>query len=76
MVGAREMCIRDRIYGDVNNDGTVDDLDVINLYRYIAKWNVTVNEKAADVVPNGEINDEDAIQLARYIANWNVTIGK
>lgn len=65
------------IYGDVNNDGEVDNLDVTILKRYLAKWDgVEINENAADVNNDEEIDNLDITLLKRYLADWDVTLGK
>jgi hypothetical protein len=58
-------------YGDVNDDGSVDPLDVAILSRYVANWpGYSVNEAAADVNIDGSIDPLDAAILARHVANW------
>lgn len=37
------------IVGDVNNDGNINILDLIAMRKYLAKWNVTINETNADM---------------------------
>ena|GEM_PF-3383067 len=63
--------VRDFIFGDVNNDGNVDLIDVTMLQRYAAGWpNVNINRNAADVNSDGEINIIDVTILQRYVAQW------
>ncbi len=61
------------IYGDVNGDGKVNELDEIVLARYNAEWDgyETINEKNADVNADGKVNELDEIVLARYNAEWD-----
>ncbi len=64
-------------YGDVNDDGRINNIDVLNLRKYIAGgWNVTINESAADVNCDGRINNIDVLNLRKYIAGgWGVVLG-
>ncbi|MDR2711547.1 MAG: dockerin type I domain-containing protein, partial [Clostridiales bacterium] len=59
------------LYGDVNDDGSVDPLDVAILSRYVANWpGYVVNRLAADVNIDDSIDPLDAAILARHVANW------
>ena len=60
------------VYGDVNRDGDINDLDVIVICRYAANWKVNIVKEAADFDGDGEILDADCITLARYVANWKI----
>ena len=56
------------LIGDVNDDGTVNSVDVTLLRRKLAGWpNVTINATAADVNRDGEINIMDVVEIARKI---------
>ena len=65
----------DIIYGDANGDGAVNINDVILLQKYIAKWDVTLDEASADANADGSVNINDVILLQKYIAKWDVTLG-
>jgi hypothetical protein len=59
------------IYGDVNDDGNVNLIDISILSRYVAGWpDYTVNEQAADVNNDGVINMIDISILTRHIGGW------
>lgn len=58
-------------YGDVDDSGTVDATDTIQLARSLANWGVTINERAADVNVNGTVEPADNIILQRHVARWN-----
>ena len=62
------------IPGDVNRDGEVKLNDAIILRRYVAGWNLTIDELAADVNRDGEVKLNDAIILRRYVAGWDVVL--
>lgn len=59
----------DFIYGDVNDDGTVNGKDVTLIRRCIAGgYDISINEQAADVNCDGTINGKDVTLIRRYIA--------
>ena len=68
----REDCIyAEYILGDVNNDGTVDDMDAMALERYLAHWvGYEVHPYASDVNSDEIVDDLDEMILTRYLANW------
>ena len=56
------------MYGDVNDDGTVDVADVIALRRYLAGgYDIVINEELADINRDGFITIVDVIEIRRYI---------
>ena len=59
-------------YGDLDNNGEIDDVDMMLLERYLAMWDVEINLYTADVNKDGDIDDVDAMLLSRYLANWEV----
>ena len=63
------------VYGDANEDGKINMADVLLLRKYLAKWNVTLNEANADVNGDTKINMADVLLLRKYLAKWNVTLG-
>ena len=71
-----EITVRDINYGDVNDDGTVNGLDVLRLGKFITGWNVTVNQDASDTNGDGEINGLDQLRLSKFCSGWPVTLGK
>lgn len=62
----------DVMKGDVTGDGKVNLSDISLILKYIAKWDVTLNEKAADVTGDGKINLSDVSLILKYIAKWDV----
>lgn len=58
--------------GDINNDGSINLIDVLALRRFIAKptkWSLTSSEqKKADVNGDSNLNLTDVLKLRRYIA--------
>ena len=61
--------------GDLDHDGSINAKDTINLFRYVAGWDVDADEADMDVDGNGHVNAKDAILLFRYVAGWDVEIG-
>ncbi len=60
--------------GDINGDGVVNTKDTTRLMRYLADWDVDVNESALDVNGDGVVNTKDTTRLMRYLADWDVEI--
>ena len=57
-----------RIPGDVNGDGTVDNQDLLQLARFIAGYDVTIDTEAADMNGDGKIDGLDVLRLAKQLA--------
>ena len=64
------------IPGDIDGDRKVNTKDAILLFRYVAGWDVEVQDNAVDVNGDGTVNTKDAILLFRYVAGWDVEIGR
>lgn len=60
--------------GDINGDGVVNTKDTTRLMRYLADWDVEVNEAALDVNGDEVVNTKDTTRLMRYLADWDVEI--
>ena len=60
------------LFGDVNNDGTVDSKDRVLLTRYLARWKgyEDIGLSSADLNNDSKVNTKDRIILARHIAGW------
>ena len=57
-------------YGDVNDDGKVDELDVVLMERHLARWPISINEAAADLNGDGVVDEMDIVVLERHLARW------
>lgn len=58
-------------FGDLNNDGLVDDDDTKLLREYLAGKSVEINAAAADVNEDGKIDLIDLVILRRYMADMD-----
>lgn len=58
--------------GDVNGDGTVNLKDYVLLQRWLNKWDVEINEDAANMDGNSKINLKDLVKLRRVLTGWEV----
>ncbi|MBE6809658.1 MAG: hypothetical protein E7521_01195 [Ruminococcaceae bacterium] len=63
-------------YGDVNNDGNINNKDYALLMRYINGWNVYVFEPSCDTSRDGIIDNRDCALLMQYINLWKVCFHK
>lgn len=63
------------IFGDVNDDGKINNKDLGLLQQYVNGWEVVVNEKAADVNGDSKINNKDLGLLQQYVNGWDVELG-
>ncbi len=58
----------DTVYGDVDNSGSVDIVDVLTLNQYLLGVSEDpINEKTADVDNNNIINDADAMNILKSL---------
>ncbi len=64
---------KDRLVGDIDNDGKVTPADRVILSRFLANWDgVTITDTyAADINKDGKITAIDRIILSRYLAGWD-----
>ncbi len=58
-------------FGDINLDENVDTRDIVELLRYIARWEGTaeVTLENADINLDGAVNNKDATLFLRFFAN-------
>lgn len=57
---------------DINNDGNVDVKDVTTLQKYLASYNVEVNESALDVNGDGIVDVSDVTTMQRILAGYKI----
>jgi len=74
--GHIEISYRERLWGDVDNNGVVDIHDVIALAQYLAgipdARPCDIGYANADVDRNGHVNISDLILIAQYVACWHI----
>ena len=70
------VCARAVNNGDMNNDGEVNNKDVVGLFRYVSSG---VQMRAAgddyDINGDGEVNNKDVISLFRYVSGRSIYDG-
>ena len=60
------------IYGDLDGDGEVTPLDLVQLRRWLANWSgIKIDVRAADVDADGAVTPHDLVVLRRHLAKWN-----
>ena len=64
------------MYGDMDDNGKINNKDLGRLQQYLNDWDVTVNEAAADVTDDGKINVRDLGLLQQYLNGWDVQLGR
>lgn len=63
-----------KLPGDINGDGKVNNKDATRLFQYLSGWTVLVEETSLDVNGDGKINNKDATRLFQYLSGWEVAI--
>ena len=61
--------VEDVLLGDVNSDGVINVIDVVNLVNYILSSSGDIDTDAADFNQDGIINVIDIVNLVNYILN-------
>jgi len=70
-IGVQKDQAKPILYGDVNDDGKVNPLDLTYLIRYLTKWEgVEINLLNADVNDDGKVNPLDLTVLLRFLTKW------
>ncbi|MGN0114169.1 MAG: dockerin type I repeat-containing protein, partial [Acutalibacteraceae bacterium] len=64
------------VYGDANEDGNVNMLDVLLIRKYIAKQPVTPNLVNSDVTHDGNVNMIDVLKIRKFIAKQPVDLSR
>ena len=64
----------DDIPGDANNDGVVNNKDLVLLIRYINGWDVMIHVEAMDVTGDGKLTVADVALLQQYLNGWKVEL--
>ncbi len=64
------------LFGDANDDGTVNMKDVLTLRSYLADIPVSLHELYADANGDSDINMKDVLLLRKYMADIPVKFGE
>lgn len=60
--------------GDINGDGSTNNLDLITLFQYLSGWSVDVVVETLDVNGDDSTNNLDLVTLFQYLSGWSVEI--
>lgn len=84
---SRQNALRDRVInivktveavthtpGDINDDGQLDNKDVVSLFRYLNQNKVEVNVDALDVNGDGATDNKDVVTLFRFLNGADIKI--
>lgn len=56
------------IPGDVNRDGSVNNKDVVSLFKYVSSGETAENESVYDFNGDGVVNNKDVVALFKYVS--------
>lgn len=59
----------DKVPGDINKDGEVDNKDVVSLFRHLSGDESEVDERACDTNADGEVDNKDVVALFRHVSD-------
>ncbi len=60
--------------GDINGDGSVNNKDVVALFKYVSGGGTDVNIIALDVNGDGSVNNKDVVALFKYVSGGDVEL--
>lgn len=69
------------LYGDANDDNSIDTKDLVLLRRYLANYNYDTNSSTVKIANGGDANGDgkidtkDLVLIRRYLANYNYDTG-
>ena len=69
-----EMDKSDRLPGAVNDDGQVTLMDLVRLCKYLAGYQVVINEANSDVNGDGQVTLMDLVRLCKHLAGYDVVL--
>ena len=64
----------DKVAGDINGDGKVNNKDLNRLMKYLSGEEVSVEAAALDVNGDGKVNNKDLNRLMKYLSGEDVEI--
>ncbi len=66
--------MKDFVPGDVNGDGSVNNKDVVALFKYVSGSEVAVNVIALDINGDGSVNNKDVVALFKYVSGGDIEL--
>ncbi len=61
-------------YGDITEDGVVDNADLVLLMQYLANWKITLTpsqlDAAANIIADGKVDVKDLVKLLQHLGGW------
>ncbi len=66
--------MKDFVPGDVNGDGSVNNKDVVALFKYVSGGEVAVNGIALDINGDGSVNNKDVVALFKYVSGGDIEL--
>ena len=73
--GKSSFDVKLEVFGDVNNDDSVDELDSVLFSRFLAGWNVNVDMIKADLNLSMNVTESGAVMLGSFLAGLDETFG-
>ena len=64
------------IPGDINDDGDVDNKDIVTLFRYVSGGDVDVVVPALDPNGDGSVDNKDIVTLFRYVSGGDIELSE
>ena len=55
--------------GDINGDGSVNNKDVVILFKYVSSIGISVNTRVLDFNGDGNVNNKDVAALFKYVSS-------
>ncbi|MBO4694118.1 MAG: leucine-rich repeat protein [Clostridia bacterium] len=66
--------ILEKLCGDINGDGKLNNKDAARLFQYFSGWNVNPKEEMLDINGDGTVDNRDLTRLFQYLSGWTVEI--
>ncbi len=60
--------------GDINGDGSVNNKDVVALFKYVSGGEIAVNDIALDINGDGSVNNKDVVALFKYVSGGDIQL--
>ena len=60
--------------GDANGDNSVDNKDLMTIFKYLYSIETTGNENALDINGDGKFDNKDLYRLFQYLSGYDVIL--